>query len=1063
MFIIIVIQMLILIAAGAILLDLIKNEEEVLSYWKSNKIMDKIRSKNKGKKSFYFLDGPPFVSGDLHPGQMWVKTMKDVILRYRRLRGFDVYDRAGYDVHGLPIEKKVEANLGIGSKKEIEAKIGIEKFIESCKEYVSAYIGRMDADYERFGISLDFSDPYLPYKNSYIEMDWWFLKQMWEKGLVYNDKRATLYCPNCGTAVSQGGMEINYVEDEDPSVHVLFRVNTKLSKPKIDIDDNTFLLIWTTTPWTLPANVAAAANPKELYVKARVGDKSLIVAKGRLDEVVKAMGESAVVQSEFYGSELEGIYYINPLEGKLEEQKKLRKYHRVLMSEELVSSSEGTGLVHIAPGHGFEDYLLGKKNHIPIFSPVNEQALYTQDAGAYAGLRVPAEANKKVAEDLKRLGVLVSESSIKHSYPHCWRCDEKLIFIATNQWFVNIQKVKKKMIEENSKVNWHPQEAKKWQEDVLRSSPDWCVSRQRYWGAPMPIWRCENGDIRLVGSFGELKELAIDKKAAESVKDLHRPYIDAIHIRCEKCGKEMKRIPDILDVWFDSSIAFRASLSEEQFAKLFPMDFILEAVEQLRAWFSYQFKSSTIVYGKKPFKNVVTHGMLLGSDGREMHKKLGNYVPLNDLLQKSTADAFRLWCTAHTPQYDLLFSEERIRDSDKVVALVYNIGNLLKDYTSAIGYAPKKVRAPSSLEKLKHEDAWIVSRLNTLVKSSTEQLDDYEISKYVTAAKEFVISDFSRIYLKVAKKRILYGNRRDARQAVDIVNYVFYNLLVLLSPVMPFATEKQYLSNYGNERSVSLLDWPKYKEKLISKQLEEEFEIAVETITALLNAREKTNVKLRWPLSQASVEVNEDKTQTVLERLSGLVEDYTNIKRVSVKRVVSFGREVRPIFAKIGPNFKEKAGAVAEALKKEDADKLETAITSNGHYSLHTGKGLVDVTADHFTIVQKPESENAVVFKHGIASVDKEISRELWEEGMVREFERRVQLARKEKQLKKTDKIKIFYEASAPFAEVVKKNAEKIKKDVNAKQLHDTLREGSTAQEIEVEEEKLSIEIEKIE
>ncbi len=1041
--------------------DPIKNEEEILRYWKEKNVMQEVRAKNRGRKSFYFLDGPPFVSGELHPGQMWVKTLKDVILRYKRMRGFDVYDRAGYDVQGLPIEKKVEANLKIGSKKEIETRIGIEKFIESCKEFVTAYIGKMDADYARFGISLDFSNPYLPYKNDYIETEWWFFNEIWKKGLVYNDKRATLYCPNCGTAISQGGMETTYMEDEDPSIYVAFRVNTELSKPKIDIDDNTFLLIWTTTPWTLPANMAVAANPKELYVKARFGERKLIVAKSRFEQVVQNIGESAIIEAEFYGNQLDGIYYTNPLEGKVAEQKKFRKWHKVLLAEEMVKTDEGSGLVHIAPGHGFEDYLLGKKNKIPIFSPVNEQALYTHEAGGYAGLRVPGEANEKVLKDLRALGVLLGEGTLKHSYPHCWRCDEKLIFIATKQWFVNIQKVKKKLLMENSKVSWHPAEAKAWQDNVLTSSPDWCISRQRYWGAPMPIWQDEQGHQKIISSFSELIDNAEDKEAVKAIKDYHRPYIDSVRIKCEKCGGEMKRIPDIIDVWFDSGIAFRASLSKEQFDYLFPGDFILEAVEQLRAWFSYLLKVSVMVYGKRPFKNIVTHGMLLGADGREMHKKLGNYVPLADLLKKETADSFRLWCALHTPQYDLLFSEEKIREAGKAVIVLYNISNLLKEYSSALDYKPSKIRAPASLDKLGHEDAWIASRFNTTLKNATEHLDNYEIHKYVNEVRDFLVNDFSRIYLKVAKKRIVAGSKRDARRTIDIVNYIFYNLLIVLSPIMPFSTERQYIDNYANEKSVSLLEWPKYKEKLIRKETEAQFDMAVEAITALLNAREKAGVKLRWPIANGVIEVKDDNAQATFERLVGVIEDYTNIKKVSVKKVEAFGKEIHPVFAKLGPSFKENAPAVAEALKNEKAENVEKAIASSGSYSLRTTKGLFEVKPEHFTITERLEGENAVAFKHGVARVDKEMSKELWNEAMIREFERRVQLARKNKQLRKTDRINVFYEASPALAGIVKANAAKIKKNVNARELREGAHAGMEPQELDIEEEKLGLAIEK--
>ncbi|VVB76737.1 Isoleucine--tRNA ligase [uncultured archaeon] len=1046
------------------MLDVIKSEEEILKYWKDNDIMAKVRAKNKDCKPFYFLDGPPFVSGDLHPGQMWVKSMKDVILRYRRLRGFDVYDRAGYDVHGLPIEKKVEANLKIGSKKEIETAIGIEKFVASCKEFVSAYIGRMDADYYRFGISLDFSNPYLPYKNEYMETEWWFLKKMWDKGLIYSEKKATFYCPVCGTALSQGGMETTYMDDTDPSVYVAFKINTKLSDAKIAVDDNTFLLIWTTTPWTLPANVAVAANPKERYIKAKLGDRSYIIAKSRLEQVVQATGDSAIIESEFYGSDLDGIHYLSPLEAAVPMQKKLRKQHRIVMSEELVSSTEGSGLVHIAPGHGLEDYALGKKNHLPVFSPVSEQAAYTEEAGVYMALKVPGEANERVLQDLEANGALISKGTITHSYPHCWRCDSKLISIATRQWFANVQKVKKKLLLENGKVNWHPEEATKWQEDVLKSSPDWCISRQRYWGAPMPIWECECGEQKVVGSLAELREHAVDKAVVDGLNDLHRPYIDAVKLRCDRCGKEMKRIPDVLDVWFDSGVAFKASLTDEQFGKLFPTDFILEAIEQLRGWFSYQLKVGTMVYGKRPFKNVSMHGMMLGADGREMHKKTGNYLPLNDLLKKSTADSFRIWCTSHVPQYDLLFSEEKIKEAEKTVILLHNVTNLIKEYASSIDYSAdeSKIRAPASLDKLSHEDAWIVSKLNTVIRDATLHLDNYETYKYVSEVRDFAVNDFSRVYLKIAKKRILYESRASARRTMDIINYVFYNLLILLSPVAPFATEKQYLSSYGNAKSVSLLSWPKYKEKLIRKELEDDFAMAIDAIGALLNAREKADMKLRWPLANGTIEVKDAHAELALGRLAGIIEDFTNIKRVTVKTVAGFGKEIRPVFTKIGPEFKANAQAVAEALKKEDADGVENAVKSSGHYSLHTERGLFDIKAEHFTVLEKLENPDAAPFKQGVAHVDKEISKELWEEAMVREFERRVQMARKEAGLSKADRIDLFYEANATLDGLITRNAKAIKSYVNARAMRNQIKDGARAKEFDIEDEKVRLEMERI-
>ncbi|MGC8671276.1 MAG: isoleucine--tRNA ligase [Candidatus Micrarchaeia archaeon] len=1033
---------------------MIKNEEDVLEYWRSNSIMTKVRAKNKGKRPFYFLDGPPFVSGDLHPGQMWVKSMKDVILRYKRMRGFDVYDRAGYDVHGLPIELRAEKSLNVQTKKDIETKIGVEKFINSCREYVEAYIGRMDSDYERFGISLDFSNPYLPYKNTYIETEWSLFKAIYNKGLVYKERRTVPYCTRCGTALSQGSMEVVYQDDTDPSIFISFKA---VKSEKITIDENTYLLVWTTTPWTLPANVAIAANPEAKYVTARIGNRKYIVAKDRLDAVVAQLGESAIVESEYYGSELVGTTYLGVLEDKVPAQRQMRRYHKVVASKELVSTEEGTGLVHIAPGHGLDDYVVGKKNKLPVFSPVDAEGKYTEEAGAYKGLKVPEEANPKIIEDLKAEGSLVSEGTLTHSYPHCWRCNTKLIYIATDQWFINIQKVKNKIIRENRKVNWHPEEAKKWQEDLLVSSPDWAISRQRYWGVPIPIWESDDGQRIVIGSLEELKSLAVDKEKVEKLEDLHRPYIDEIVLKGPD-GKLMHRVKDVFDVWFDSSIAFRASLTEEQFNKLFPVDFILEAVEQLRGWFAYQLKTSVMIYGKRPFKNVVMHGMMLGEDGRELHKHLGNYVPLNELLKQVTADSFRLWCISHNPKLDLIFRIKDIQEANKVVLLLYNIANLLKEYSKAANYEPRKIAKAVNTES--YEDAWMLSRLNETINSVTKDLEAYEIDSAAEAIRKFVVEDFSRFYLKIAKKRMQEG-KAEARKKLNIINNVTYNILLLFSPMIPFVSEKLYMDLYGFKESVSLEDWPKARNKYINAQLESEFGYATAAIKALLNARENAGIKLRQPLENAKIEVDTDEAYTALIKLLPLIEELANIANIEVKRIQAIGKRIVPIFSKIGPEFRTNANAVANALKSANPEEVEKEIEENGHYILHTEKGTFTILPEHFSIVSEKQPTNAAAFEHGIASIDTNISMRLKEEALVREIERRIQLCRKKAQLSKSDTIEVFYEADKSIAEIISKNKDSIMKAVNAKSVKEGLEQGKEAEESKIGEGSIRIQIEK--
>ncbi|MGC8710130.1 MAG: isoleucine--tRNA ligase [Candidatus Micrarchaeia archaeon] len=1036
-----------------------KDEEEILKYWEEHSILDKVRAKNSGNKPFYFLDGPPYVSGELHPGQIWVKAVKDIILRYKRFRGYDVHDRAGYDVHGLPTEHAVEKSMSIKSKRELESNLSVEKFITACREYVDSLISKMNRDYERFGISLNFEDAYIPYKSEYIEKAWGMLQRMEKKGLLYSDKKPLTYCPSCETVLAQGTLEVEYKDEEDPSLLIAFKINLPKSKPRIEIDDNTYLLVWTTTPWTIPANIAIAANPKELYVKAKFGGKHLILAKQRLDSIVSILNESAVVESEFYGSELEGIFYTSPIEDKVPMQKAFRRYHKVIFSESMVSMGEGSGLVHVAPGHGLEDYMLGKKNNLPVFSPISSHAKYTEEAGVYENLAVPIEANAKIIEDLRASGALLDSGKLTHSYPHCWRCDSKLIYLATDQWFLNIKKVKKKLLKNNSKVSWHPKEAAQWHENVLSNSPDWCISRQRYWGIPLPIWKCSKcEEVRIIGSKKELQEHAINKEYVESMQDLHRPYIDNVVLKCSKCAGEMHRVNDVFDVWFDSSVSFEASLSEEEFKRLFPADLILEGIDQLRGWFSSMLKSSVMLYGKSPYKEVVVDGMLLAEDGREMHKHLGNYISLSELLKFTTADAYRLWCSSHTQWLDLPFNRAEISDADKLLNILYNIANLINEYSDAIGYKNESAKIPS---KIDGANEWIISRLHTVIKTVNDSLDRFEVQLATNALRDFAANDFSRFYIKIAKKNILYGSKSTANATIATMRYVFYNLIILISPIAPFASEKIYLENFAYKESIFLDEWPKYKSRLVNEQLEKDFSIAVEAITAILSSREKAKVKLRWPLSKAIIEVTDEEAYTAIEKLSGLIEEYTNIKGIELKRVTGISKIIKPMFQNIGPDFKENAGAVAEALKNANPKELEERIAEEGSYPLHTSKGLLSIFPRHFAIIEMQEPGDAVKFSHGLATVEKEISKELLSEALFRELARRIQLMRKELGLKKVDKIELFYNATGELAAIMKSKGKDLAREVNAVKVVDSI-DGNEAKEFEIENEKINIAIKKV-
>ncbi len=1045
--------------------NFIKNEEQILQYWKEMNILEKTKALNKNNKSFYFLDGPPYSSGYLHPGQIWVKSIKDIYIRFRRLQGFNVHDKAGYDVHGLPIENKVEKTLELKSKKDIEIKIGVENFTNYCKEYVTSLIPSMTKDFIRFGASLDFEKPYLAYENSFIESAWDILKKINEKGLLYSGVKPMLYCTHCGTVLAQGTLEVEYSDETDNSIFVEFKVNKELSKPKIEISENTYFLIWTTTPWTLPSNIAVAINPKELYVKVKVNDKSLIFMKSRLEYLSEISKDNFIIEAEFYGSELDGLFYINPMENKVPKQKELRNVHKVVSAETLVSSQEGSGIVHIAPGHGLEDYQIGLKNNLPIFSPVNLSGNYNNDAGSYANLKVPEEANMKITEDLKAMNVLFGHFKVKHSYPHCWRCKEKLLFLVTKQWFFNIQKIKSKLLSENKKVSWHPEEAKSWMDDVLTNSPDWSIARQRYWGIPIPIWHCSScNNDKVIGSKEELISNSVNKEKATAITNLHKPFIDEIKIKCEKCGAESSRISDVFDVWYDSGIVFKASLSQEEFDKLFPAQFILEGKDQLRGWFSTLLKISVMLYGKAPFKNVVIDGMLLSDDGREMHKSLGNYISLDELLKITSADGYRLWCSSHTQWLDLQFKKDEMKESEKKISTLYNMFNLFNEYTSLTKYVPTKIKKPSIQKINDIEDLWILSRLSSTLEVVTDSLTNYKIQVANNSISNFLLNDLSRFYLKIFKKKILFAEKKQAKYYVELMNYILYNLNVMISTFTPFSSEYLYLEANKkmceDKESIFLNKWPKIPKDFINQDLEKDFLIVDEIITGILNSREQSGIKLRWPVSKVTVETSSQELESIVTKFSSLICDYTNVKEIVLKKVESVSIEIKPNFSKIGPEFKDKSNAVSEALKSADYNKIKEELSKNGYYELHTSKGPVQINETHFNVIEKLTAENGINFKYGFIYVDTHIDQKLKYEALVREFERRVQLLRKEHSLKKQDKIELFYVTSGELSEAIQSFENEILNYVNAKKMYKELsNEKLETKEFEIEGEKLVIQI----
>ncbi len=1010
-------------------MELKQKEEQILEFWLKNNVNQKVREKNKSGKKFYFLEGPPYVTGVPGFHHAWVIVTKDMLLRYKRYRGFAVHDRAGFDVHGLPTEVKVEKLLNVASKKDIAERIGVDKFVEKCRDYVDEEVKADIQVFERYGSSLDYGTTYIPYKKDYIDRSWGIFKKIFEKKLVYEGSEPLAYCPHCETVLAQGP-EIEYKLENDPSIFVKFKAKEETSGVKMP--GSTYLIVWTTTPWTLVSNVAIAVNPKLAYVLVSSGSEHYIVAKSRLDEFTASTGLNVVVVSEFYGSELVGTEYEHPFGNDVPMQNKITKYHKVIESESFVSESEGTGLLHVAPGHGPEDFKLGKANKMPIISPVDEHARYTNEAGIFANLDVPEGANKAVLKYLSEKGSLLFKGTVSHSYPHCWRCGNKLIYRATRQWYINVEKLKGKMLRENSKVKWHPSIASEWFAEAIKSSPDWCISRQRYWGIPIPIWKCDACNaLYVVGSSKELAELS-----GKEPEDLHRPYVDTITFKCQKCGGTMHRISDIFDVWYDSGVAHTASLSSDEFERLFPADWISESGDQIRGWFATLLRTSVAVYGKTPFLHVNFGGMVKDELGQEMHRHLGNAINASEILEISSADGFRLWSLSKPRWQELRLKKHELEEANSNIMTIYNIAELAKELAELSGIDARAEIKPKGMLEL--EEQWILSRLNSLIANMTNWLDSYMLDNAVRGIKDFLLIDFSRFYLKFAKQRAEHS-KRDLKRVALLVNHILKKALVLASIVVPFSAESIYQEQFSNGQSIFMSAWPKAQKKYINKPIEEKFDLFKDLSNTILFLREQKGIKLRWPISRVIIKTNSESVAEMIEELAPLIEMYANAKNVEVKISEVSKKQIRPVFAKIGPAFKSDSQMVADELKKQDADTVSNEVASKGYFALHTSKGVFNILPEHFAIVESgSEVEPTLTFSGSVISVgiDSEMSKELRNELIEREFVRRIQLMRKELGLKKPAKIAVYAKIPEAYVSVLKNFEGNMRRIVGASKIY---------------------------
>jgi isoleucyl-tRNA synthetase len=821
------------------------NEERILRFWKKNKTYKKSVKRNSKGKLFYMMDGPPYATGYIHMGTALNKIIKDIAMRSHRLQGFNVFDRAGYDTHGVPIEFQIEKEIGSKSKKDIE-KYGIKRFVEKCKQFATKFIDVMNDEFENLGVWMDFKNPYLTLNDDYVETIWDCFKIADKKGLLYLGKYPVHICPRCETAVAYN--EVEYKKQEDTSVFVKFPLKTQ--------KDNVFLIIWTTTPWTLPGNTGIMVNPNFDYQEVKVEGETWIIAKKLVEKIMKNLGKKYELGKTIKGKDMDGWKYENPLSKNL--KLNVKNGYRIVLSSRYVNLEEGTGLVHCAPGHGKEDYEVGKKHKLDAPCPVDISGLLTEETGKYANKKARI-VDREIIEDLEKDNRLVHKLKYSHDYPLCWRCKSSLLMVSMPQWFLKISKIHSKLLKENMKTNWIPDYMELRMKAWLKGISDWPVSRKRYWGTPLPIWICDDCNKRVVvGSIKELKELG------GKVHGVHKPEIDNVKLKC-KCGGKMNRVEEVLDVWFDSGVSSWAALGKQKM-KFWPANVNIEGKDQVRGWWNSQLILSQIKFNKKPFENILVHGMVLDLSKRKMSKSKGNITSPQEIIDKYSRDYLRYYFAKISKGEDFAFDEKEFKEIKKTFIILNNVNNFI----SQLSKEKTKI-------ELKTEDKWILSKYGSLVKDTTESYNKFKFSEVVQLIEEFLVFDLSRTYIQIIRDR--------ADETYEILNKIRIGLLKLLAPITPFITEKIWQDFKKNklvkEESVHLSDWPKINEKLINKNLENQFDIVLDIIEKGLAERDKAKIGLKWPLNKAIVSVNKQFNN----QLKDIIKNQLNIKEIEIRNI----------------------------------------------------------------------------------------------------------------------------------------------------------------------------------
>ena len=1005
-------------------MNFVEREKQVEKFWEDNQIFEKSMKVREGNPSYVFYDGPPTANGKPHIGHVETRVIKDMIPRYRTMKGYQVPRKAGWDTHGLPVELEVEKKLGLDGKDQIE-KYGVEPFIEQCKESVWKYEGMWEDFSHTVGFWADMKNPYVTYHNDYIESEWWALKEIWKKGLLYEGHKIVPYCPRCGTPLSSHEVAQGYKDVKERSAVVRFKVK----------GEDAYILAWTTTPWTLPSNVALCVNPDEDYVKVKSKGYTYYMAAALVDTV---LGEGAEVLEHYQGKDLEFKEY-EPLFPYAEKRIGNKKAYYVVC-DTYVTLTDGTGVVHIAPAFGEDDSKVGHRYDLPFVQLVNEKGEMTEEtpwAGTFC-----KKADMAVLQALEDKDLLFDAPLFEHSYPHCWRCDTPLIYYARETWFIRMTAVKEDLIRNNNTINWIPESIGKGRfGDWLENVQDWGLSRNRYWGTPLPVWQCECGHQDCIGSIEELKEKA--DNCPDDI-ELHRPYIDAVTIKCPKCGKEMHRVPEVIDCWFDSgSMPFAQHHypfeNKETFEKQFPAQFISEAVDQTRGWFYSLLAISTLLFNKAPYENVIVLGLVQDENGQKMSKSKGNAVDPFDALQTYGADAIRWYFyTSSAPWLPSRFAGKTVVEGQRKF-----MGTLWNTYAFFVLYANidnfDATKYSLEYDKLAVMDKWLLSRLESTVKAVDDNLENYRIPEAAKALQSFV-DDMSNWYVRRSRERFwAKGMEQDKINAYMTLYTALVTVAKAAAPMIPFMTEDIYQNlvksiDASAPESIHLCDFPEVHENWIDPKMEEDMADLLEIVVMGRAARNTANIKNRQPIGTMYVKSEFQLSEFYKE----IIEDELNVKEVVFKDDIAdfISYSFKPQMRTVGPKYGKLLNKIKTVLSELDGNKAMAELKSTGELKLDIdGQEIVLLEED--LLIDMAQMEGYVSESdHTITVVlDTNLTPELIEEGFVRELVSKIQTMRKEAGFEVMDKIRVYAKDNDKIVDIMKNHGDEIKSEVLAEDI----------------------------